>query len=167
MGITTPLYKKAQEKSDKVVLAARENLTGVRVVRAFCKEDEEREGFRKKNLALTKGREKAGAIGALMNPVTFVLVNLAVIFLLKTGAIRVDHGNLTQGNVIALYNLMSQILVELVKFANLVVTVTKAAACGDRIEGVLEMQGDLKKIDETSEVRTRKSPAISCSTTSR
>lgn len=158
MGVTTPLYKKAQEKSDKVVLAARENLTGVRVVRAFCKEDEEREEFRKKNLALTKGREKAGAIGALMNPVTFVLVNLAVIFLLKTGAIRVDHGNLTQGNVIALYNLMSQILVELVKFANLVVTVTKAAACGDRIEGVLEMQGDLKKIDETSEAAHTKKP---------
>ena len=150
MGITTPLYRKAQEKSDKVVLAARENLTGVRVVRAFCKEEEERKNFREKNLALTKGREKAGAIGALMNPVTFVLVNLAVIFLLKVGAIRVDNGSLSQGNVIALYNLMSQILVELVKFANLVVTVTKAVACGERIEGVLGMQGDLKKIDESA-----------------
>lgn len=151
MGITTPLYKKAQEKSDKVVLAARENLSGARVVRAFCKEEEERETFREKNKALTKGREKAGAIGALMNPVTFVLVNLAVIFLLKVGAIRVDNGSLSQGSVIALYNLMSQILVELVKFANLVVTVTKAAACGERIEGVLAKESSLKSVDENGE----------------
>ncbi len=151
MGITTPLYRKAQEKSDKVVLAARENLSGVRVVRAFCKEEEERASFRAKNRALTKGREKAGAIGALMNPVTFVLVNLAVIFLLKIGAIRVDNGSLSQGGVIALYNLMSQILVELVKFANLVVTVTKAAACGERIEGVLEKKSSLKTEDENGE----------------
>ena len=151
MGITTPLYRKAQEKSDKVVLAARENLSGVRVVRAFCKEEEERAAFRAKNRALTKGREKAGAIGALMNPVTFVLVNLAVIFLLKIGAIRVDNGSLSQGGVIALYNLMSQILVELVKFANLVVTVTKAAACGERIEGVLEKKSSLKTEDENGE----------------
>lgn len=151
MGITTPLYRKAQEKSDKVVLAARENLSGVRVVRAFCKEEEERASFRAKNRALTKGREKAGAIGALMNPVTFVLVNLAVIFLLKIGAIRVDNGSLSQGSVIALYNLMSQILVELVKFANLVVTVTKAAACGERIEGVLEKKSSLKTEDENGE----------------
>lgn len=151
MGITTPLYRKAQEKSDKVVLAARENLSGVRVVRAFCKEEEERAAFRVKNRALTKGREKAGAIGALMNPVTFVLVNLAVIFLLKIGAIRVDNGSLSQGSVIALYNLMSQILVELVKFANLVVTVTKAAACGERIEGVLEKKSSLKTEDENGE----------------
>ena len=151
MGITTPLYRKAQEKSDKVVLAARENLSGVRVVRAFCKEEEECAAFRVKNRALTKGREKAGAIGALMNPVTFVLVNLAVIFLLKIGAIRVDNGSLSQGGVIALYNLMSQILVELVKFANLVVTVTKAAACGERIEGVLEKKSSLKTEDENGE----------------
>ena len=151
MGITTPLYRKAQEKSDKVVLAARENLSGVRVVRAFCKEEEECAAFRVKNRALTKGREKAGAIGALMNPVTFVLVNLAVIFLLKIGAIRVDNGSLSQGSVIALYNLMSQILVELVKFANLVVTVTKAAACGERIEGVLEKKSSLKTEDENGE----------------
>lgn len=148
MGAATPLHKKAQEKSDKVVLSVRENLTGVRVVRAFCKEEQDRKDFRKKNLALTKGREKAGVVGALMNPVTFVLVNVAVIFLLKVGAIRVDGGARTQGDVIALYNLMSQILVELVKFANLVVTVTKAAACGERIEGVLKTQSSLKKVGE-------------------
>lgn len=151
MGVTTPLYKKAQEKSDRVVLSARENLTGVRVVRAFCKEGEEREKFREKNAALTKGREIAGAISALMNPVTFALVNIAVIFLLKTGAIRVNGGALTQGGVIALYNLMSQILVELVKFANLVVTVTKAAACGSRIEGVLETQSSLIRMSGNDE----------------
>lgn len=100
-----------------------------------------------------------------MNPVTFVLVNLAVIFLLKVGAIRVDNGSLSQGNVIALYNLMSQILVELVKFANLVVTVTKAVACGERIEGVLGMQGDLKKSTNPRRKRIPISPAISCSIT--
>lgn len=157
MGITTPLYKKAQEKSDRVVLAARENLTGVRVVRAFCKEEEEKENFRERNAALTRGREKAGAIGALMNPVTFALVNIAVIFLLKIGAIRVNGGALTQGSVIALYNLMSQILVELVKFANLVVTVTKAAACGSRIEGVLNMNSSLCRMSENdADARTKK-----------
>ena len=161
MAITTPLYKKAQEKSDKAVLAARENLVGVRVVRAFCKEEEERENFREKNAALTKGRERAGAISALMNPLTFALVNVAVIFLLKAGAIRVDGGALSQGNVIALYNLMSQILVELVKFANLVVTVTKAAACGSRIEGVLEKDSSLCLMDENNpEAHTRKSGYI-------
>lgn len=160
MGITTKLHKKAQGKSDSVVLSVRENLGGVRVVRAFCREDAEKKDFKEKNLALTRGREKAGAIGALMNPVTFALVNLAVIFLLKTGAIRVDGGKLTQGGVIALYNLMSQILVELVKFANLVVTVTKAAASGARIEDVLNRESSLKSASEESKEQAEKNSRV-------
>ena len=138
-----PLYKKTQDKLDKVTLSTRENLTGARVLRAFCQEDEEREIFNARNEELNKGRKFVGAVAAITNPLTYVLVNLAIIVLLWTGAIRVDGGSLSQGNVIALYNLMSQILVELIKLANLIVTVTKAAACGGRIERVLEMRPSL------------------------
>ncbi len=150
MFICMPLYKKAQAKLDKVLLSTRENLTGARVLRAFCQEDEEREIFKTRNEALTKERKFVGGIAALTNPLTYVLINLAIILLLWTGAMRVDAGNLTQGKVIALYNLMGQILIELVKLANLIVTVTKAAACGSRIEKVLEMQPSLQ-VDTSEE----------------
>ena len=152
MFICMPLYKKTQAKLDKVLLSTRENLTGARVLRAFCQEDEEKELFGQRNEELTKGRKFVGGIAALTNPLTYVLINLAIIALLWTGALRVDAGSLTQGKVIALYNLMGQILIELVKLANLIVTVTKAAACGSRIEKVLEMQPSLQideNIDET------------------
>ena len=146
-----PLYKRTQEKLDKVLLSTRENLTGARVLRAFCQEDREREIFEKRNGALTAGRKFVGAIAAITNPLTYVLVNGGIILLLYTGALRVDSGALSQGSVIALYNLMGQILIELIKLANLIVTVTKAAACGGRIQAVLEMQPDLKMVaDEQS-----------------
>lgn len=140
MCITAPLHKRSQEGLDGVLLTARENLSGVRVLRAFCKEENETARFIEKNRELTKRRTFADGIGAVMNPLTYALVNLAVILLLYTGAIRVNAGNLSQGKVIALYNLMSQILVELIKLANLIVTVSKAFACGNRIEKVLQTE---------------------------
>ncbi len=144
MLICMPLYKKSQAKLDKVLLSTRENLSGARVLRAFCKEEDERAQFNGRNEELNKSSKLVGGIAAITNPMTYVLVNLAIILLLWTGAIRVDAGGLSQGNVIALYNLMSQILIELIKLANLIVTVAKAAASGSRIEGVLKMQPSLK-----------------------
>ncbi len=135
-----PLYKKSQAKLDNVLLSTRENLTGARVLRAFCREEGERQLFNERNEALTKERKFVGGIAAITNPLTYALVNLAMIWLIYTGAIQVHSGHLTQGNVLALYNLMGQILIELIKLANLIVTVTKAAACGSRIETVLKMQ---------------------------
>jgi len=144
-----PLYKKSQKDLDAVTLSTRENLTGVRVVRAFCREDEEGEIFDKRNEKLAKSRTFVGAIAAITNPLTYALVNGGILLLLYVGAIRVESGLLTQGSVIALYNLMSQILIELVKFANLIVTVTKGAACGSRIASVLEMQPSLQVKEES------------------
>lgn len=143
MLVCMPLYKKTQGDLDKVLLSTRENLTGARVLRAFCEEENERRIFDERNEKLNVGRKFVGKIAALTNPLTYVLVNLGIILLLYTGAIRVDSGALTQGDVIALYNLMGQILVELIKLANLIVTVTKAAACGSRISSVLEMTPSL------------------------
>lgn len=151
MFICMPLYKKSQAKLDKVLLSTRENLTGARVLRAFCQEDEERALFQTRNEALTKERKFVSGIASLTNPLTYVLINLAIIILLWTGALRVEAGNLSQGKVIALYNLMGQILIELVKLANLIVTVTKAAASGSRIEKVLSMQPSLQVDEEGDE----------------
>ena len=144
MLVCMPLYKKSQGKLDKVLLSTRENLTGARVLRAFCKEDDEKRLFAERNGELTKSQKFVGGISALMNPLTYALINGAIIVLIYVGALRVDHGNLSQGSVLALYNLMTQILVELIKLANLIITVTKAAACGRRIEGVLDMESSLK-----------------------
>lgn len=143
-----PLYKKSQKDLDAVTLSTRENLTGVRVIRAFCREDEEEKIFDKRNEKLAKSRTLVGGIAAITNPLTYALVNGGILLLLYVGAIRVESGLLTQGSVIALYNLMSQILIELVKFANLIVTVTKGAACGSRIAAVLEMQPSLQICEE-------------------
>lgn len=148
MFICMPLYKKTQAKLDKVLLSTRENLTGARVLRAFCKEEDERNLFDERNGQLTKERKFVGGIAAITNPLTFVLVNLAIILLLYTCGIRVDGGTLTQGKVIALYNLMSQILIELIKLANLIVTVAKAVASAERIEAVLNMQPSLEMENE-------------------
>ena len=139
-----PLYKKTQAELDDVLLSTRENLSGARVLRAFCREDEERKLFDKRNEKLTQGRSFVGGIAAITNPLTYALVNLATIWLLYVGAIRVEHGNLSQGSVLALYNLIGQILIELIKLANLIVTVTKAAACGSRIESVLTLKPSLQ-----------------------
>ena len=144
MLICMPLYKKTQNKLDDVLLSTRENLSGARVLRAFCKEDSERQLFNERNEKLNDGRKFVGGIAAITNPLTYALLNLGIIWLLWTGAIRVESGALSQGAVIALYNLMGQILIELIKLANLIVTVAKAAASGSRIEAVLKMQPSLQ-----------------------
>ena len=142
MLITMPMYKRVQGALDAVTSATRQNLTGVRVLRAFCKEDAEVAGFAEKTESLTNRQMSAGRISALMNPLTYVVINLAVVLLVRVGAIRVQQGILTQGLVIALYNYMSQILIELIKMANLIVTIAKAVACGNRISAVLKLESD-------------------------
>lgn len=140
MAITMPLYKKVQSNLDKVLLVTRENLTGVRVIRAFNKEEEEKERFEEHNQILTEAQKHVGRISGLLNPLTYIITNGALIVLIYTGAVRVNIGALTQGEVVALVNYMSSILVELVKLANLIVTITKAIACGNRIQNVFEEQ---------------------------
>lgn len=144
MLITMPLYRKVQARLDRVLLATRENLTGTRVIRAFNQENEERERFYTANQLLTDAQKFAGWISGLMNPLTYVIVNGAIVVLIYVGAVRVNIGDLTQGEVVALLNYMSQILVELVKLANLIITVTKAVACANRIEKVLLEKPDMK-----------------------
>ncbi len=141
---TIPLYGKVQSKLDTILRRTRENLSGVRVIRAFCKETDEKEAFNRENEELTVHQKFAGKISALMNPVTYLIINLAVIVLIYTGALRVDSGNLTQGQVVALYNYMSQILVELVKLANMIITLTKAAACAKRISEIFDTKSSLE-----------------------
>ena len=134
---TIPMYRGVQQQLDSVTLAARENLTGVRVLRAFGKEEAEKERFDVRSRRLEAMQLAAGRISASLNPVTSVVINLAILLLLRSGAVRVNVGTLTQGQVVALYNYMGQILVELIKMANLIILLTKAAACGDRIAAVL------------------------------
>ena len=152
MLITMPKYKQVQAGLDQVTSATRQNLTGVRVLRAFCKEDSEVETFCGKTQELTRRQLLAGRISALMNPVTYVVINFAIVILVQVGALKVDGGILTQGLVIALYNYMSQILVELIKMADLIINMTKAAACADRIGAVLEVENDQQ--DGTSQSRS-------------
>ena len=140
MLITIPMYRRVQGQLDSVTAATRENLTGVRVVRAFCKEDAQCERFSRRNQILTRMQLAVGRLSAAMNPVTYVVINVAVILLIRTGALRVEMGALSQGQVVALYNYMSQILVELIKMADLIILLTKAAACGERIARVLDVQ---------------------------
>ncbi len=137
---TMPLYKKVQSGLDKVLGVTRENLTGVRVIRAFHQEKEEEERFMGFTKALADSQIFVGKISAVMNPVTFCVVNGAIIILIYIGAVQVNIGNLSQGEVVAIINYMSQILVELVKLANLIITITKALACADRVAGVFEIQ---------------------------
>ncbi|MCI8382357.1 MAG: ABC transporter ATP-binding protein [Lachnospiraceae bacterium] len=154
MLISIPLYKKVQAGLDRVLGRTRENLTGVRVIRAFNREDEEQEAFTRENQGLTRMQMFVGRFSACMNPVTYIIVNAATVVLIWTGAVRVDNGILTQGQVIALVNYMSQILVELVKLANLIITVTKAFACADRIAGVLELKSSLQETPAVSAVES-------------
>ena len=144
MLITMPMYRRVQTALDSVTSATRENLTGTRVLRAFCMESREKDAFQNKTEDLTKQQISAGRISALLNPLTFVIINMAVIILIKIGAIQVSRGILTQGLVIALYNYMSQILVELIKLANLIINMTKAAACAGRLSQLLAIEPDQK-----------------------
>lgn len=144
MAVTIPLYNKVRGKLDNVLKATRENLAGVRVIRAFRNESLEINKFEEENASLTYEQKKVGKIAALMNPLTFVIINLSIILLIYFGAIRVEAGILTQGAVVALYNYMSQILVELIKLANLIINITKSIACGRRIEKILETEPEQK-----------------------
>ena len=146
MLVSIPLYKKVQGLLDSVLSLTRENLTGVRVLRAFGKEESEIERFDGQNESLTAMQKYVGRISALMNPVTYVIINLAILLLIHTGAMRVDAGIITQGAVVALYNYMSQILVELIKLANLIINITKSIACGRRIQSVLDMPAGETKV---------------------
>lgn len=145
-----PLYGKVRSGLDKLLRRTRENISGARVIRAFCIEDAEIGRFRAENEALTAEQRHAGRISALMNPLTFVLINLAIVVLIHVGALRADSGELTQGQVVALYNYMSQILVELIKLASLIITITKAAACGKRIQSVLDSGEGMSEGTETN-----------------
>ena len=146
-----PLYRKVQARLDRVLGITRENLSGARVIRAFTDEENEIKTFKEQNTALTAVQKFAGKISALMNPATYLLINLAIIALVYTGALRVEAGAITQGSVIALYNYMSQILVELVKLANLIISMTKAAACADRIAAMLADGGQPLPISKNKE----------------
>lgn len=152
MKITRPLYRKSQVSLDRILGITKENLSGARVIRAFNNEDIERKDFYEANEELSSIQKIAGKISGLMNPLTYVIINTAIIILVWTGAIRVDNGILTQGQVIALYNYMSQILVELIKLANLIVNITKAVACANRLSDVFEISSSMQEgeVDEFS-----------------
>lgn len=153
MAVTMPKYSAAQKNLDGVSASARENLTGARVIRAFGAEDAEVKNYGNKTAGLEKSQNFAGTVSALLNPLTFAIVNLGIVVLLYFGGVRVNSGALTQGKIIALYDYMSQILIELVKFANLVVTISRALACGKRIDGILSIENDESPIkdDDTSD----------------
>lgn len=153
MAVTMPKYSVAQKNLDGVSASARENLTGARVIRAFGAEDAEVKNYGNKTAKLEKSQNFAGTVSALLNPLTFAIVNLGIVALLYFGGVRVNSGALTQGKIIALYDYMSQILIELVKFANLVVTISRALACGKRIDGILSIENDESPIkdDDTSD----------------
>lgn len=155
--VSIPLYKKVQEKLDKVTLKTRENLTGVRVIRAFCREDKEINDFKQMNQKLADSQNYVGKVSALMNPVTYVIINAAIIVLIYVGAIRVEQGIITQGAVVALYNYMSQILVELIKLANLIITMTKSVACAGRVTAILKTESSLEFINADSECGKKES----------
>lgn len=149
MRYTMPRYRSIQFHLDELTLKTRENLSGARVIRAFTREVEETESFFEKNKALSHLQKAVGRISALMNPLTYVIINVAIIVLIYEGGVRVDAGDLSQGQVVALYNYMSQILVELIKLANLIVTVTRSFACASRIENVFKLQNSLQHSDNT------------------
>ncbi|MBR7116161.1 MAG: ABC transporter ATP-binding protein [Clostridia bacterium] len=140
MLISMPLYKRSQAATDGILLKTRENLAGARVIRAFCMENAETESFSARNDALTGIQKRVGMISSLLNPLTYVIINLAILWLMELGAIQVDSGNLTAGEVLALYNYMSQILVELIKLANLIISITRALASASRIADVLDIE---------------------------
>ena len=160
MLITIPLYRKVQQKLDGVLAATRENLVGVRVIRAFGLEEEEKKDFIGKHSELTKGQKFVGSISALTNPLTYIVVNLGIAVLIWNGAIQVESGILTQGAVVALYNYMAQILEELVKLANMIVLLTKMVASGNRIQGVLDMKSSQEFPQETQVEERKEMPCI-------
>ncbi len=147
--IGVPMYKKVQGSLDDVTRATRETLTGSRVIRAFCKEEDEIKTYNQKNEKLFSSQKAAGLVSTLMNPLTYVIINIAIIILIYVGAIQVQSETLSQGNVVALFNYMSQILVELIKLANLIMTVTKSFACAGRVKEILDTEPNLKHSQKT------------------
>ena len=151
MAVTIPKYRNVQEKLDSLMLTTRENLSGARVIRAFCKEKDETEIFNEKNIVLNITQRVVARISSLTNPMTFVIVNIFAVVLIWVGAIRVDSGNISQGTVIALYNYMAQILVELIKLANLIVNITKSIASAGRISKVFEVEDSVVDLPEAND----------------
>ena len=147
--ISMPLYKKVQKQLDQVTLSTRENLLGVRVIRAFNRQDSETKRFQEENSLLVKSQVFVGKIAALLNPVTYVIINLAIVVLIWTGARQADAGILSQGKVVALVNYMSQILVELIKLANLMILISKAMASMKRVDGIFEIETGIKEPEQT------------------
>lgn len=152
MLASIPMYKKVQQGLDGLTLTTRENLTGVRVIRAFCREADETKEFDEKNEYLTRLNEKVGRLNALMNPVTYALVNTATIVLIYTGALQVNAGSMAPGDVVALYNYMAQIIVELIKLASLIITINRSLACGQRIQNILNMKPSMEYPDKDPKV---------------
>ena len=168
-----PLYRKAQSALDRVTCLTRENLTGVRVIRAFCREEQSVEEFDAANQALTRLNEFVGRISALLNPLTYVLINIAAVFLIDRAAIQVSVGTIAQGDVVALNNYMLQIIVELIKLASLIITLTKSLACAGRVAAVLEQQPSMTDgtqtisgSDSRKKRRTGPAPSIAAASTS-
>ena len=160
MFITKPLYKKVQSGLDTILGTTRENLTGVRVIRAFHQEQAEYNKFLAENEELTSLQKFAGKISGLTNPLTFIIINFAILVLIHTGAVRVSLGTLSQGQVVALYNYMSKILVELIKLANLIISVTKAMACFNRIQDVFHIEPSMKEGTKTVAAAGNTTPAV-------
>lgn len=146
-----PLFGKVQSRLDRVTGLTRESLTGVRVIRAFCREKEAVEEFDKNSLALTRLNELVGRLSALLNPATYVLINLATVFLISTAGIQVNIGGMQQGEVVALYNYMAQMIIELIKLASLIITLNKAAACARRVADILKIPSTMRFLDESVE----------------
>ena len=150
MFLSIPLFKKVQGCLDSVTRLTRENLTGVRVIRAFCREADAVAEFDEINLALTRLNEFVGKISALLNPATYVLINIATVILIRTAGVQVNLGNMQQGEIVALYNYMAQMIVELVKLASLIITLNKSMACADRIAGILKVDSTMTYPDKAS-----------------
>ena len=156
MLITMPLYRKVQGSLDGILGVTRENLTGVRVIRAFGREEQEKDRFEENNGLLVRSQLLVGKISALMNPLTYVMINLAVVVILNTGAVQIHLGNMQQGDVVALVNYMNQILIELVKLANLIIQVTKAMACAERVASVLNVEPEMEFSCPENNAKNRK-----------
>lgn len=156
MLISIPMFKKVQRRLDLVLSSTRENLTGVRVIRAFRREQDEVREFDERNRALTSLNEKVGLVSAFMNPLTYAIINIATVLLIQTGAVQVSMGNIAQGDVVALYNYMAQIVVELIKMATLIITIDKSLACAGRVNQVLEINPTMKYGSETADSQAEK-----------
>ena len=150
MYLSIPLFGKVQARLDAVTGLTRENLTGVRVIRAFCREEEAVREFDASNAQLTKLNEFVGKLSALLNPVTYVLINIATVILIRTAGVQVNLGNMQQGEIVALYNYMAQMIVELIKLASLIITLNKSMACADRVAGILKVDSTMTYPDKAS-----------------